>query len=324
MIRLSIIVPVYNVAPYLTRCLDSLLAQGLGPDEYEIILVNDGSTDESGSIARTYAEKYSHIQLIAQQNQGLGGARNTGIARASARYIQFVDPDDFLEPGILIPLLEKMERDELDILRFNYQNVNEQYKVIQPYKYPKYNEDYSDNVTDGITFLTERMGFACYACQFIFKTELIQKEGNQFTTRIYFEDTEWTPRILVQAQRVTSVNKIVYNYLLRTDSITRGIGTEKHRKIIHDSLLCINSIENLSNSIVKKEMKAWGRRMIALLHVSILKYAKRNLPEELPMVISELRKKKHWPLSFRNLPPNHKRNTLIINLSPALFCRLVR
>jgi hypothetical protein len=111
---------------------------------------------------------------------------------------------------------------------------------------------------------------------------------------------------------------------LRTDSITRGIGTEKHRKIIHDSLLCINSIENLSNSIVKKEMKAWGRRMIALLHVSILKYAKRNLPEELPMVISELRKKKHWPLSFRNLPPNHKRNTLIINLSPALFCRLVR
>ena len=97
--KLSIIVPVYNVADYLPKCLDSLLVQDLSQNEYEIIVVNDGSTDNSGKIAEEYSKTYSNIILINQENQGLSGARNTGIQNAKGEYVQFVDSDDYLEPN---------------------------------------------------------------------------------------------------------------------------------------------------------------------------------------------------------------------------------
>ena len=120
--QLSIIVPVYNVADYLAKCLDSLLAQDLPQNEYEIIVVNDGSTDNSGEIAQQYADKYANITLINQGNQGLSGARNTGIKCAKGDYIQFVDSDDYLEENVLGGLLKQVEKDNLDVLRFKYQN----------------------------------------------------------------------------------------------------------------------------------------------------------------------------------------------------------
>jgi glycosyltransferase involved in cell wall biosynthesis len=324
MIRISIIITLYKSEQYIAKCLDSVLNQDLPLEEYEIIVINDGSPDNSHQIALAYAGKYDNIVVVSHENKGLGGARNTGVEYAKGKYVQFVDPDDFLEPNVLIPLLDKMDEGDLDILRFNYQNVNEEYKIIQPYKYPKYNDDYSDTITNGITFLTERLGYACYVWQFIFKAGILIREGNRFKQGVYIEDTEWTPRILVQVERITSVDAIIYNYLLRNDSITTIAGKEKQIKVIGDILSSIESIEDLSGKYSDNGIKAWGRRMIAQLCISVLKYAKTNLPEEIPFVIKELRKKKHFPLSMRKLPPNQKRNVAIINLSPKLFCRLVR
>ena len=136
-LKLSIIVPIYNVEQYLGKCIDSLLNQDLPHKDYEIILVDDGSPDGCPAICDDYAKTHSNVRVIHRQNGGLSAARNSGIEVAQGRYVQFVDSDDYLEPNVLKTLVEKMEDDNLDILRFNYQNVNEQYEVFEPNKVSK-------------------------------------------------------------------------------------------------------------------------------------------------------------------------------------------
>lgn len=120
--KYSFIVPIYNVENYLKKCIDSLLAQTYG--SFEIILVDDGSTDSSGAIADEYAEKYSEIiQVIHQVNTGQGGARNTGITVASGDYLLMVDSDDYVSENMLEILDGYLEKYNCDILIFNYIEV---------------------------------------------------------------------------------------------------------------------------------------------------------------------------------------------------------
>ena len=103
--KLSIVVPIYKVEPYLRKCVDSLLNQDLPTEDYEIILVDDGSPDCCGEICDEYASKYGNIRVIHRENGGLSAARNSGIEIAQGKYIQFVDSDDYLEPNVLKTLV---------------------------------------------------------------------------------------------------------------------------------------------------------------------------------------------------------------------------
>ena len=214
MTKLSFIVPVYNVAPYLRKCVDSLLAQDY--DNYEIILVDDGSTDESGAICDEYASRSFVnsltrsvvIKVIHQPNAGLSAARNAGLKVAKGEYVCFVDSDDYWEENVLGRLMAQVERDDLDVLRFDYQNVrieaypqqcstdghwlsdraklftrkgkgedtskmiSGEYEVFEPNKTPRY-IDRKNEIVDGETYLNTRMGYACYAVMFILRRKLI-------------------------------------------------------------------------------------------------------------------------------------------------------
>lgn len=320
MLRLSIIVPVYNVSKYLAKCLDSLLFQDLQFNEYEIIVVNDGSTDNSEEISRQYEEKYSNIKVVCQENQGLSGARNTGIKLSNGKYIQFVDSDDYLEPNVLRTLVDKMETDNLEVLRFNYQNVNENYEVYEPYKEHKPYVDYRDEVCDGLTFLTERLGYACYAVQFLIKSELLKKEGNTFKSGIYFEDTEWTPRILTQAKRVTSTDLMVYNYLLRQGSITNSVSIEKKRKVLEDKMQLVSS---LKQQMLDKADKRWYEGMISATVISIMGCIVADFYKEKDKYLKELNDLDVYPLSYYNASKLAMRKIKFINFSPRMFCWLL-
>lgn len=112
-VSISVIVPVYNAAQYLPRCLDSVMEQS---GNFEVIVVNDGSTDNSLDIMRKYAEKYSNIHIVNQENKGVSAARNTGLNQAENKYITFVDADDWLEPNAF-ELVEKIiKKDNSDSL----------------------------------------------------------------------------------------------------------------------------------------------------------------------------------------------------------------
>jgi glycosyltransferase involved in cell wall biosynthesis len=108
--KLSIIIPVYNVEKYLSKCLDSVLVDNAFTGQ--VICVNDGSTDNSLTILEQYAKKYSNIEIITQSNAGLSATRNAGIKAAKGEYVCFLDSDDYWEPNVISSLMEQVERDK--------------------------------------------------------------------------------------------------------------------------------------------------------------------------------------------------------------------
>lgn len=319
MIKISIIVPIYKVEPYLRKCVDSLLNQDLSPEEYEIILVDDGSPDNCGAIADEYAVKFSNIKVIHQVNGGLSVARNTGIDAAKGKYIQFVDSDDYLEPNVIGVLVERAERDNLDVLRFNYRNVNENYEEFWPNKTPKQTWGYEESVVDGVTFLNERLGYACYAVQFLIRTSLLV--DCKFKPGIYFEDVEWAPRMLLKAKRVASTKDVVYNYLFRQESITRTADLNRIRKKLNDQIFLIESHKSLARNL---RNKVWFNAMTASITLTILTQVTRHLYSERKTYIETLKDLKVTPL---HLYKNNKRNwrkLILINISPDLYCFVMK
>lgn len=118
---LSVIIPVYNVEPYLRRCIDSIIAQDMG-DEIELLLVDDGSEDASGTICDEYASKYNWIRVFHIPNGGVGNARNVGIGHAQGEYFGFVDSDDFLDPGLYKEVLRMHHQEPSDVYVFGYKD----------------------------------------------------------------------------------------------------------------------------------------------------------------------------------------------------------
>lgn len=314
--KLSIIVPVYNVAPYLRKCVDSLLAQDLSLEDYEIILVDDGSLDFSPTICDEYAREYENIRVVHRQNRGLSTARNIGIEIASGQYVQFVDSDDYLEPNVLDGLVKKMEFDQLDVLRFNYQNVNEAYEVFEPNKVSKQFVDYRDEICDGLSFLKERLGYVCYACQFMIRKSLLETNRIWFKTGIIFEDTEWTPRVLLKAERVQSFDKIVYNYLQREGSITKGPA----EKTITAQL---SLIDYLKLQMPQFPDHRWHQGMISHIVVSIVTKISTVLYNKRNSFLKDLRNKEVYPLSTYLACPKAMRKIRLINLSPRIACFVI-
>ena len=317
MIKLSFIVPVYKVAPYVCKCIDSLLAQDY--KNYEIILVDDGSPDDCPQICDSYADIHDHICVIHQDNGGLSAARNAGLKAAKGEYICFVDSDDYWEPNVLKGLLEQMERDNLDVLRFNYQNVNERYEVFSPNKAPKRDVDYSETVTDGETFLNDRLGPACYAVMFVMRRDIL--DDCVFKEGIYFEDVEWTPRMLLKAKRVASTTKMVYNYLWRTGSITLPTNLEKKKKVIEDKIALIKGFNEHSEII---ENTTWFTWMTSSTAMSILAMLSAMPFSERKQYLRELKSLRIFPLSIkRERMLFHRIKTILANISPSLYCHLM-
>lgn len=331
MLKLSIIVPIYNVEPYLRKCVDSLLMQDLPKDEYEIILVDDGSPDGCPAICDEYAQtlhpsggsrKGANIVVIHQPNGGLSAARNSGLRVAQGKYIQFVDSDDYLEPNVLGGLVAQMEREDLDVLRFDYQNVrissDGTYEIFQPYKHP-HQVDKRTDVVDGITYLNERMGYACYAVMYVVKRSLLMSSHQSpifFSKGIHFEDVDWTPRMLLVAGRVNSTTTIVYNYLLREGSITGTINVAGKRRNLEDSLRVVENIEAL---YTQYPQCMWLKSMQSLMAcgdlctVAAFFYGERNA------YLQRIRQMHVLPLRIANQGQTYVRRARVINFCPEVF-----
>lgn len=324
MVKLSFIVPVYNVAPYLHKCVDSLLAQDYS--DYEIILVDDGSTDNSPQICDEYVSrvksgelKVKSICVIHQANAGLSAARNAGLKAAKGEYVCFVDSDDYWEENVLGGLMKKAEREKLDVLRFNYQNVQlveGKYEVFLPNKYP-HQVDTQIGLVDGETYLNERMGYACYAVMFIMRREMVP----YFTEGIHFEDVDWLPRMMLRAKRVNSTTTIVYNYLVRQGSITKVQGDRtKIRKNLEDSILIIDRYRQYRE---QHPDCTWLYNMQSSMAAGVLTTVAREFYSERREYIARLREMKVFPLRIADQGKTFKRRAILINLSPRLAVELL-
>lgn len=332
MIKLSIIVPIYGVEQYLRKCVDSLLAQDLPSSDYEIILVDDESPDACPQICDEYADAHKNIRVIHRMNGGLSAARNSGLEIAQGEYIMFVDSDDYIEPNVLGRLIEQLERGHLDVLRYDFRNINEKYEEFHPNKDPKRDVDFSDSVTDGETFLNERLGPGCYAWQFILRRDLIvstlytihhtPKNGDcLFTPGIYFEDTEWTPRMLLRAKRVASTPMVVYNYLWRTGSITLPTDPIKREKVLEDKIRLIRGFKE-QYKLVKDPI--WFTWMTSSTAMGVLGMLTKMPSAERKPYLQELKSLNIFPLyTKKEKMLSHKIKTIMANISPSLYCALM-
>lgn len=314
-LKLSIIIPVYNVEKYLVKCLDSILVDNTFTGQ--VICVNDGSTDNSAAILEEYAKRYPNVEIITQPNAGLSAARNAGIKAAKGEYIVFLDSDDYWKPNVLRGLMAQIERDKLDVLRFRFRNVNEQFEEVRPFKTdPAKDNDYSEIPTDGVSFLNSRMNTQCYAVMYVIRRDIL--EGCLFTPGIYFEDTDWTPRMLCKAKRVASTYTIVYNYLVREGSITNAVNRSKQKKVLDDKMHLIATLRQQAIDLKKSgRYNRWYKDMISDLVVSIIGMLSVDFYNEKEVYLAQLQQLQIYPLQSKSIKAR------LINISPLMMVKLL-
>lgn len=215
--KLSIIVPVYNVEKYLEACVNSIISNNF--IDYEIILVNDGSTDKSGEICNELLKKFPKIvSIIHKENGGLSSARNAGIKKANGKYLMFVDSDDLLANVSLGNLLSK----DYDII---------QYKMIYYYEESKKYVKLKDIVDKGIDEpkinLLEQIKngtLSISACDKIIKKDLITSNNLYFNEQLLSEDIDWSLNLYQFVKKIKILNKDIYIYRQqRKNSITNKV-----------------------------------------------------------------------------------------------------
>ena len=230
--ELSIIVPVYKVEKYLFRCLDSILKQTFR--EFELIIIDDGSPDQSGLIADRYAKSDKRIRIIHQENKGVSEARNVGIKYAKGTYIGFVDPDDYIEPDMYSTMLQEMKLHKADLTICGYRYVNdlEGYRYVDFSKIPTL---MNKTVFFKYLFNTPRtIGGAVWNKLFI-KNKIVSLFDKNISIS---EDWMFVSKYALNCQSIRFVGGNYYNVFLNSDSATRqvlgktALGLAPYRQLI--------------------------------------------------------------------------------------------
>ncbi len=230
-IKVSVIVPVYNVEKYLAQCLDSLTVQTL--NDIEIICVNDGSTDNSPAILRSYAEQNSKITLVDKQNGGLSSARNAGLRYAKGEYVYFIDSDDYIDSETLEQLYKKCAENNLDAVYFDGESFfDADYENCSGGKTVNYvrRHDYSQ-IMSGVEYIHKLELYGEYqpsVCLQMIKRELLEKNGISFYNGILHEDNLYTFSTLLKAERVTHVPCKFYHRRYHSGSIVTAKTSFNH------------------------------------------------------------------------------------------------
>ena len=217
--KLSVVIPIYNVERWLPACLDSVLDPACG--DYEILAVNDGSTDGSGAVAADYAARHpDRIRVLTTPNGGLGHARNTGLEAARGEFLLFLDSDDMLAPGALAEILVCLDG------IFDFKAVNEQGREL----------GYTRGAARGGDFTLEEypqlLCEAPNAVNKLWRRRLFTDSGVRFPDRLWFEDLATVPRLYLHAQRFRNLARPWYLYLRRGGSIMTSKRVERNLEII--------------------------------------------------------------------------------------------
>lgn len=219
--KVSVIIPVYNVENYLRKCLNSLVNQTL--KDIEIIVVNDGTLDNSQEIIDEYVKKYpKKVVSIIQENGGQGAARNTGLLHAKGEYIGYVDSDDYVEENMYEELYKKAKEEDSDIVICGNNVVKENYEFLSK-------EDVDKE------FLLGKMA----VWNKIYKKNIIVDNKIQFRSKVWYEDLDFTMKVYFSSKKISYVDKLLYNYLLREGSTMNNNNIKRNLELIEafDSLI---------------------------------------------------------------------------------------
>lgn len=256
---ISVIVPVYNVAAYLPRCVDSILAQSYA--NLQIILVDDGSSDDSGKICEEYAKKDTRIQVIHQKNGGLSSARNAGLDASKGQYIGFVDSDDWIEPEMYAKMLALMECNAAQLVCAGRYDVDGDTGKKTIGLCPKRQACITGEELAGRIFLWDYCDSS--ACDKLYRRELF--DGIRYPEGRTCEDVPVTYRLALKAERVVLCDKPFYNYYHRSGSISKGAGISE--KTFHYSQHTAGILEDIRQHHPNIAPQAEFLRVHSLYHL---------------------------------------------------------
>lgn len=230
MVKISVIIPVYNSEKYLKKCIDSILNQTM--KDIEIILINDGSTDRSEEIIDNYIkEDRGNIIKYNQENAGQAVARNKGIELAKGEFISFIDSDDYIDKCMLEDLYNEAKTKQLDIVICDY---FEDIKGNLIYK-KQILREHTELIKDYILFVAG-------PCNKIIKTEILKKNNIKFPENIFYEDIAIMPALVIYSKKIGYLKKAYYYYVIRENSTMRQI---KYNKNLDSIFFALNYLENI-------------------------------------------------------------------------------
>lgn len=280
MIKYSFIVPVYNTEKYLKKCLNSLVNQTY--KDFEIIVVNDGSTDKSSNIISKYQKKYKNIIVIDKENEGLSMARNRGVQKSSGKYIIFVDSDDYVSNKLLEEVDKKI--DDSDILRFQIATEDEEYTKIN-----EYHEEEFESMCgyDAFKYLSSYHFVEPAWCYVIRKNYYIENKFS-FKKGVYHEDFGLIPYVIYKARKVKSVDFIGYYYIQRNGSIMNNNDYKKTVKKAFDMLEQYKTMRLFAKNINRKNNL--DDYFLSYISNSVIVKARELKKDEKKVYINELKK----------------------------------
>lgn len=282
---LSIIVPVYKVEDYVEACLRSCAEQeGVSPDDYEIIVVNDGSPDNSMAICERLAQEYSHIRLFSQNNAGVSVARNKGVEEACGEYIWFVDSDDWVERDALQQFFSYFRQHPgLDIVcihgRIDYEDGSIDEKK---YRYVFESE------TDGPTQIM-RSAFPTTPQWSLYRRSFLLDNNLRFFPGIYHEDSEFIPRAFYLAKRVASLEVMAYHLRRGSRESTTAVFRLKNAL---DTLLVMEHLHTFSKDLPLAHRRGFNR-LISRTMNNILLGAPQLKGEDRQVLFRHLKQKSY-------------------------------
>jgi len=305
--KFSIVIPVYNVEKYIDKCLESVLNQTY--DNFEVIVVNDGSPDNSGKIIDKHAKKDKRIKSFIKENGGLSDARNYGLKHCTGDYLLFIDSDDYIERDLLKELEKIINKKKYDVIKFKLNLVTEEGSLIR--KEEGLNESKEINLSEILNQeYSEPAWSYCYNMKFFKKEKFMYAKGK------IHEDFGLTPLILYKAKNIYYLDYYGYNYVQRKGSIVNG--ATKNIRRANDMLY---HFDFLYNEITKDKSKKEKDEIISFIANGAINISSLLKGKDLKKHIKELKERKIFDLVLSN---NLKRKIkkVILKLCPILYIKL--
>lgn len=312
--KISVIVPIYNAEKYIQRCLDSILMQA--DESIELILINDGSTDKSEEIIKTYFETYKNIiKYIKKENNGVANTRNVGLENATGDYIIFVDSDDYIDKDLFKNIKQYIEND-IDIIKYKAIIETEDGNKIGQYEGPIFDIVSGEEAFSKLCF-DDEMVDALWV--YAYKRELFTKNNLKFIKDADHEDFGLIPLIILKAKTFISTNIQGYHYVQSKNSVTRTKDYNKTLKKVFDTLI---HYDNMINHIANYKISNKTKENVKIFYTnSILLRINDLQKQDRKKFTKEIRKRK----MTKNIKPRNTKQLLkriILDINIPLYLKI--
>ncbi len=298
MIQLSIIVTIYNTEKYLGRCLDSLLRQDLSSDEYEIIVINDGSQNNSGEIVKSYSSEYQHIRFFEPKNSGLFETRNVGITLARGKYIYFVDSDDYISTQVMGKIISFMNKEELDIFGFGIIKTTRTSIPTPPIE--KNLEGIA--IYNGQTYIS-KFNFENESVWLVVNLDFLRSHNITYPPGAGFPKGLFTVQLLYHSKRLAVIHDNIYADFQHPSSILRDPSPEQNRNLLKryestaDEYMHFRKTVELENTLSTSGLERIRSKSISYIFFMLIRAVNSTLSlKEIRQMLRRLKSKNYYPI----------------------------